>query len=339
MLLRTKDSFNVTRALVAVFCCTLFVSQSGVLFGQDEPEKPTSKLELQFKEGKPGKPAPPKKAEPSLPPLAQMLATALENNPDLGVAASQVQAAEAQLKRTRLNVVQQVMELRQAWETQQQLVAGARNRERALIKTNTAMKGAIPDIDLEEAKLNVIKAESKLAEIEAKIPYVLGTETAVVRVGAKGTAKELDPFQLQITNVPQRERRGKKARDASGRIKEALDEPSEAEFVDLPLNKAMEFIKDLHHIHIHVDTKAFEMGKEKGVKVSPIDRINLSVSGISLRGVLQAIEDQLKGVRFVVREYGILVTVAGAEPEGAITIHELGRGGKDGFKGGGGGFF
>ncbi len=127
-----------------------------------------------------------------------MLATALENNPDIGVAASQVTAAEAQLKRAQLSVVQQVMDLQETWHTQKQLVehatasVAAAEKQRKYVKrlydlgqpSGTAVDLGAAEEQKIKAEVALILAQAKLAEIKAKIPYVLGTQKPVVRTGS-----------------------------------------------------------------------------------------------------------------------------------------------------------
>src|SRR5690348_16019153 len=58
------------------------------------------------------------KAQPKKSKLEEMLAEALKNNPDIRVAVAKVAEADAELNRTRLQVMQKVVMLHHAIETQ-----------------------------------------------------------------------------------------------------------------------------------------------------------------------------------------------------------------------------
>ena len=47
---------------------------------------------------------------------------------------------------------------------------------------------------------------------------------------------------------------------AERRIREALDQPTQIEFVDTPLKDVIDYLKDLHHIEIQTDDSAFKEG-------------------------------------------------------------------------------
>ena len=50
----------------------------------------------------------------------------------------------------------------------------------------------------------------------------------------------------------------KDQKGAAARIRKALDEPTNIEFVDAPLQDVVDYLKDLHNIEIQIDTKALE---------------------------------------------------------------------------------
>lgn len=89
MLLKTKDNFALPRALAAICCCTLLVSQSGLLFGQTDAPKtdasgtksPGQKGAITTDQTGTTSNKSTDQKPPELPPLAQMLATALETTP------------------------------------------------------------------------------------------------------------------------------------------------------------------------------------------------------------------------------------------------------------------
>ncbi len=373
-----KDNLAVIKALAAVFCCTVLITQSGRLFGQDTDNKaaPPATVKQSGKEPVPSDPdaadekAGEARAENEIPPLAEMLAIALENNPDIGVAASQVQAAQAQLKRTQLSVVQQVMDLQEAWHTQQKLIDHARasidaaEKQWKFVKANHDTgqpAGTLADLGAAEeqkikAETALILAQARLAEIKAKIPYVLGTQKPPVvtgRVSKDGTGRvrgttsapaaaanpKVDAEQQNATppaeanlNMPAA---GRESENLS-KLRSALDDQSEVDFVDIPLHDAVGYFSDLHNIQITLDDKAFKevVGDEE---TSKEPHLTIRLAGVSLGATLQAIMDLYPQVVFVVRDYGLLVTVKGNEPVGAIPVAVFWKQppGAAGFGGGG----
>lgn len=426
-----KDNYSFLKALAAVFCCTLLITQSGLLFGQEAEEKSTPSTPAADPETKADEPAKSKeptdsnsnlrgrrsqdddrrgfgrgrgglaksdddeddqrrglrgrneqsndegakeKTEDEIPPLAEMLATALENNPDIGVAASQVTAAEAQLKRAQLSVVQQVMDLQETWHTQKQLVEHATASVAAAEKQWKYVKG-LYDVgqpsgtaaDLAAAEEQKIKAEvalilaqAKLAEIKAKIPYVLGTQKPVVRTGSmsgRGTGTMFDrgtgtmsgrgrvhgremgsKSQVEdgatpknnddAADVKTRQRGGMRIgvshageSPVLAKLREALNQNTELDFVDTPVSDVVLYLNDLHNLSITLDKNAFKEGV--GAKEEGMVQISCNHTGISLAAALQAIMDLHPRVSFVVRDYGLLVTAKGKEPAGAMTVSDF----------------
>lgn len=420
-----KDNYSFIKALAAVFCCTLLITQSGLLFGQEAEEKSTPSTPAADPETKADEPAKTKeptdsntlrsgrakrpddddrrgfgfgrrrgvraksddddddrfggrrgkgkqsnnevakeKTEDEIPPLAEMLATALENNPDIGVAASQVTAAEAQLKRAQLNVMQQVMELREAWHAQIQLVhrnvakvenARIRSDEiRRAFKAGGVSKSGLADAEApeKEAEMELIQAQAKLAEIKAKIPYVLGTQKPVVRTGSmsgRGTGTMLgrgrvrgrrtgsksqvedgatpkendDAADVKTRQLPDLRIGVSHAAESPvlAKLREALNQNTELDFQDQPIDDIVLYLNDLHNLSITLDKNALKEGV--GGKEEGMVQISCNHTGISLAAALQAIMDLHPRVSFVVRDYGLLVTAKGKEPLGAITVSDF----------------
>ncbi|WP_231963182.1 TolC family protein [Symmachiella macrocystis] len=277
----------------------------------------------------------------------------MENNPDIGVAASQVTAAAAQLKRMQLNVMQQVMELREAWHTQKQLVRRgeanvqiARNQSKqvqAMYKVGQATPIALAEAERREneAEVALIQSQAKLAEIKAKIPYVLGTQKPVAARGTVGmsmrgkgsgsknstvVAAMPDDVLLALNNVrviplKSNVRAGARESAALGRLKHALDDQTQVDVEFVSVEDLVEFLNTLHDVQIIVDATTFQ--KIKAENQDWKNEYTVKASNISLGAVLQLIMDLYPDLTFVVRDYGIFVTAKGQEPEGAIPLQEF----------------
>ena len=76
---------------------------------------------------------------------------------------------------------------------------------------------------------------------------------------------------------------------AEKKIEEALKQPTQIEFVETPLKDVVDYLKDLHHIEIQLDSAAL---KEAGVDEStPVTK---NLKGISLRSALKLLLDELQ---------------------------------------------
>jgi hypothetical protein len=106
--------------------------------------------------------------------LEEMLQKALQDNPDLRLAAAKVAEAEAELNRARLLVVQKVGAAYQAIEAQKAAVEGAAAELNEL--KNIAKSGAASSADMRAAEQKLIDAKAKLATLEAEMPYLLGKQ-------------------------------------------------------------------------------------------------------------------------------------------------------------------
>ena len=82
----------------------------------------------------------------------------------------------------------------------------------------------------------------------------------------------------------------------------ALKQPTQIEFVETPLRDVIDYLKDLHHIEIQLDSAAL---KEAGVdENTPITK---NLKGISLRSALKLMLDELQ-LKYVIHNEVLLIT-------------------------------
>ncbi|MEI8376552.1 MAG: VWA domain-containing protein, partial [Planctomycetota bacterium] len=86
------------------------------------------------------------------------------------------------------------------------------------------------------------------------------------------------------------------------KIQEALKQPTQIEFVETPLKDVVDYLKDLHHIEIQLDSAAL---KEAGVEEST--QVTKNLKGISLRSALKLMLDELQ-LKYVVHNEVLLIT-------------------------------
>lgn len=116
---------------------------------------------------------------PKLVGLQEMLAIALRHNPDVRAAAAELRSVEAQLDRTRLEVVRKIIAFRKTWQTQRFAIRAAeRELQQGKAKQVLAEAGVIPRGHqaslFAAAKEKLAFEQAKLAEIEAELPFLLG---------------------------------------------------------------------------------------------------------------------------------------------------------------------
>lgn len=134
----------------------------------------------------------------------------------------------------------------------------------------------------------------------------------------------------------------KKSTPNERRIRKALAETTEVSFADNPLEEALNYLEDLHHIAIWLDKQALQ-----GEGVSSDQQISLVMTGISLRSALRLILEPI-GLTYVIEDEVMKITTqAKADEKFATRVYPVadlvipvqppqgGGGGIGGFGGGG----
>jgi hypothetical protein len=302
----------------------------------------------------PAKPADPKKpAEEKKPSqLEELIAQALRDNPDIRVAEAKTREAEAELSRVRLQVIQKVVAHQHTVDTLESAVRGAEaNLTLAEAKAKLAeteyqrmlnLKNAVTPSDLDAARAKVDQAKADLtsakaalqaakadlAKAQAELPYLLGKGNKDDKDAAKlKTIEELMYLQriahesetargLYALSLAQAELALKTADLPRGtvaeKLRKALDTPVSLKFGpgEVPLDDILAFLKQKAGTPI-VETLPRNL---IGTKFS------LSLENVPLGAAFQAVED-VAGVQFAVRDYGILVS--DKLPTGVKRLHDF----------------
>lgn len=253
-----------------------------------------------------------------LPSIEEMIAAALQSNPDLLVAESKVREAEAERNRARLQVVRQVITLRQSLQSQRDTVA----RLRALYQTGSVQQETLS------------AALAALADLEAQVPYLLGKlpqeagqpqgmlpgplwlKADVGGVGSlhfgvgRASGGEITVYHKFKSDPPEGA--------IADSIRKAAEMLTDVEFIDTPLKECLQFLGEQLNVKFIIDDKAFE-----AAALSTTVPVTLQVSRLPLGAVLQAMEDLDRPLRFVVRDYGILVTTDAAVPADGVLLRDF----------------
>jgi hypothetical protein len=253
--------------------------------------------------------------------LEQMLEKALKNNPDLRVAAAKVQEAEAELNRTRLEVTRKVLRTYSALDAAKKNAEGAEQRLAEVRKL--ADHGRIDKEEVKAAERALGQAKAELAAAEAEVPYLLGEEPVPGRHGGVVEAVAFTPdgrhlvtsdgTSVKVWDVARAAPASKPPQGpVADRILKALDMPvQQLDYNGKTLDGVLKDIEEKYNLTFATPGRDRQLAK-----------VNLHVEGLPLGAVLQAISDQT-GVRFVVRDYGILALFSAQPPDDAVPLHEF----------------
>lgn len=229
----------MTRLLQCLLVLTASSAASGAAFAQSAPAPPatpseadaraavesrgkqvwTCPMHVQIRQPEPGKcpicgmkltavDEKPADGDPTLMGLQEMLAIALEHNANVRAAKARVQAAEADLDRTRFEVLQQIMVFREKWQKHRSALNAALQEWRvaqASVKADDASHQLV-----NQAREKYFQRRTKLAEIEAELPFLLGRPSGKAAQepdvdSRKLLTEELLPMAREILELQTRE--------------------------------------------------------------------------------------------------------------------------------------
>jgi hypothetical protein len=244
--------------------------------------------------------------------LDEALTAAMERNPEIATAKAKFRLAEAELNGTRMETARKLMVLWSERLAQEKIRVSAEARFENVDHLHKVGGVGGEDATYESAKIAMIDAAAKLARAESELRYLIGGAAPAAPAAVRTRDSEPSLKPLQMSHGPMVEK-----------VRKALVAPTQLEFVDQPLREVMDYLKDRHDIEIQLDEHSLGMavdGKERDLPIT------LNVKGIPLAAALQAIEDRYQPLKFVVRDYGILVTTRDqAEHEGYYPTIEFAR--------------
>jgi hypothetical protein len=259
----------------------------------------------------------PARAQTPQVPLEELLVAALKDNPDLAVARVKVREAETNLNRARLQVLQKVVALHGQLKALRAQVAEAETRLRRLERLKQQNPGVVAEEDHRLTEATLQKAKSDLAVAEAEMGYLVGQQPRVV----KAQAKVNDPLDLRADV-----RRGEATvhidavtlakavpRPLAEKIRKAFTEPIKVQLDNVPLKDTLEFLQEkAGGVNLLLSDANLE-----GVSV----QIHLKAP-VSLGAVCQLLEDRHE-LRFIIRDYGVVVVGRDNVPPGAVLLQDL----------------
>jgi hypothetical protein len=328
------------RALTKLVLLTLVVV-TGWSFGQPPADKP--------KADKPD-------TAPVSRSLEEALTKALQHSPEVQVAEAKVREAEAELRRTRLALVQKVIEAHAAIESSQ---AKVDQMEASFARIQTLVnRGAVSSEDLRSAESQLAAAKAQLAQAKAALNALTGTLPGVLGGMMRGPGGEMGGGMpalgglgggmpgAGLANVPNAGLGGAPAgmvvfpgpaagalgvgRGAGG-MGLAGEPPMRAPRGPMAdkVRKALDAtvgLKELKTVPLG-DVVAFFRDAAAGVPFlanlgdKAKEPVSLALKGdVPLGAALQALQDVVPGLQCYVREYGILITLDDAAPPDGMRL-------------------
>jgi hypothetical protein len=265
--------------------------------------------------------------------LESLLAKALKDNSDIRVAESKVREAEAQLNKTRMEIMQKVVKAYHEIAAHKALVDIAEERMgrvRAL-----GSRAAISHEEVSAAQHALQQAKANLAKAEVEMPFLTGTQPVpAVRLWDRATGREMLHLRGSTFGVIEQDSSSNYAAEvqalmgfrlhAAGKVNETTAEKlrqilktpvqgtfSAQKLVMLLEEKAKGFNVIWWHTKITQDVNY------------RADGLNLTAP-VPLGAALQWIEDSWN-CRFVLRDYGIALVDRDRVPPGAALLQEVWR--------------
>jgi hypothetical protein len=304
--------------------------------------------------GKDGK-KPAEEKKPSQ--LEELIAQALQGNPDVRVAEAKMREAEAELNRTRLQVIQKIVAHQHNTEALESAVrtaearlvvaeanyqlAEADNKRMAEInRKGGASKSDVDAIrakaqqaaaDIEAAKAALQAAKADHAKAQAELPYLLGKATKDDKAAADATRRGLEWLSSHQIEGSSATANALRALAEANLAAWAAGQQPQGTVAD-KLRKSLDTPINLKVVDQHLDDLIAYLGRVTDVPVvtnrAPRDllekKLTLDVKNVSVGAAFQLLED-LAGVQFGVRDYGILVT--DKLPPGVVSLHEFWKAG------------
>jgi TolA-binding protein len=278
--IRNSPALSFATAGLVLLCLI-----TGPAFAADEPaasvapEKKTSK-------DKP-RPSATKSHLPSM--LTKELQVVLRRHPDVVAAESKVQLAESELDQVRMRIAQELIESR----INSSILKQQFDRLRAI--RQSGRPGASPEAFYEtKAKLEALQA--KMALLTSRRGPTSTRENS--RAGNRAAEKIDKEVPLEEDN-PMYER-----------LRSLLKKEDSFNFAETPLQEMVDYLSDVNEIPLLIDRKGFE---EVGMDVDEMT-VDSVIGGLPMGALIEGFEDT-HPVRFLVRNYGILVTAQGSEAD------------------------
>lgn len=287
--------------------------------------------------------------------LEELLAAALRHSPDVQVAEAKVREAEAELRRTRLTLLQKIIEAHGAVDVNRAAATHAEAMFRRIAKIVQSGQASAEELDKAQAALAAAKAQLAAAEatlngLTGTLPGGLGTLAPAGGEGGVGAAPSPAPQPgMAMAGAPGFPGGGG-ALGAGGGGAFGLAggmgalggmPPPVDPAVHAPRGPIAEKLRSVLNAPVKItpvrDKPLAEVLAQfrAGAKGIPFvlhigekanEQVSFSLDGeVPLAAAIQALEDVVPALKCYVREYGILVTEQDGPPADATPLVEFWR--------------
>ena len=253
--------------------------------------------------------------------LDELLNAALKDNADISVAQAKVRETEAELHRTRLQVMQKVSRLVHDIKSSREAVKDAEANLRRVQQLVTAKAISVEEYEI--VRRAVERAKVELAKFEAELPFLVGKQPAGMGgagmmgpgggggtflsrpLGIDMSRMEFAALELAaVKNVPT---------SVADKLHKALDTEVLLRQSEMTLHDAVSFLSDkMQDINVHISDKKLNTAKVNLYLLRPV----------SMGAMFQYFEDELE-CRCIIREYGIVIVPRDRVPPGATSLLEF----------------
>lgn len=249
--------------------------------------------------------------------LEELLAKALRDNPDIRVAETKVREAEAELNRTRLQMMEKVTKLHAEIAISRQMIVAAEDL------LAMSLKGASTAREQVEGRLVLAKTKLELAKMEPELAYLVGKQAAAKSPGASmgsGTSIYVPALGPDFGRGPmplafnfEYPATRKLPVTVTDKIRKALDTEVTLRQSEMTLHDAVSLLSDkMQGMNVHISDKKLMETKINLYLLQPV----------ALGAVFQYFEDELN-CKCVVREYGIVIAPRERTPPGGQSLLDV----------------
>ncbi len=282
---------------------------------QSESPNPSAQPpESALKDGPAATLSPGRRPEESAQTLDQMLAQAMDRNPAIVTAKAKIALAQAELNAAQMEVSRQIISLWNQQEDQKKAIDLFIKELDITRRHYQTGAGGVDENAYLTAQRAVIEAQAQLSKIQNELRSSVGQIPPAIQKAAS-----VPPPMEDESSLPMPQGR------LAASIRKALDQRVTAEFTEAPITDVVDYLKDAIRQRQPDFDCTIDLEIAKNANAAPI---TLNLRGTPLSGVLQAIEDQRGDYawKFVVRDYGLLLTDAGkADISGYLPVRDFMR--------------
>jgi hypothetical protein len=266
--------------------------------------------------------------QPAASSLEDMLATALKQNPDILVAEAKLRIAEAELSRVRQHVLAKIVILNAEIASSRLILKEARFRLTRLEQLRAKGGNIVSDEEMGTAQVLADKYTGELARKEAEMPLLIGKKVA--GMGDRGQPLAISPDgqwllaeidgSFRIKNLATDKWVDPKALDlkkpTADKVRAALEAQVTVSYNKVPLEEVLEHLQStVKGVNLYLAAREYKKDSPVTAKLT---------EPVSLLAALQLLEDTT-GLRFIVREYGIVAVDRSNLPPGALSVSDFAR--------------